>query len=245
MSSISLARDQADDEASRAGLEQPCSHGQRRQMVTGLLIKEIFHGRLKAGKHLVIKDLAERYQVSPTPIREALICLETIGIIDFVPNRGAVVRKVSAGDVREVAQVRRALECEATRLACGRLDLSQLHALAEEFRKIHKIKRRSAALVAKARKLDDDLHDLIAESCGNRFLMQELSRLKLLFRAFRDTAWEQNANTSDPFRCVEEAAEHLAILTALIEGNAKAACQAMSRHIRSGVRYWSRALPRT
>jgi DNA-binding GntR family transcriptional regulator len=94
-----------------------------------------------------------------------------------------------------------------------------------------------------ARRLDSRLHDLIAESCGNRFLAQEIGRLKLLFRAFRDASWEKRAADQDFYRFTEEADEHLLIVEALIAGDAKQASQAMARHIRAGVKYWSRGLP--
>src|SRR5205085_920465 len=81
---------------------------------------DVFQGRLRAGAHLVTQQLAERFGVSHTPVREALIALAGIGLIDRLPNRGAVVRRVTATDVREVCQVRRALECLATRSACAR-----------------------------------------------------------------------------------------------------------------------------
>ncbi len=77
---------------------------------------DVVQGRLRAGEHLVTQELAERFGVSHTPIREALIALAGVGVIDLLPNRGAVVRRVSPKEVREVCQVRRALECEATRL---------------------------------------------------------------------------------------------------------------------------------
>ncbi|MDP7019906.1 MAG: GntR family transcriptional regulator, partial [Pirellulaceae bacterium] len=75
-------------------------HGQRRQMVTEALLTEIFQGRLSAGQHLVISDLSKRLGVSSTPVREALVALEGIGIVDSIPNRGAVVRQVTRADVR-------------------------------------------------------------------------------------------------------------------------------------------------
>ncbi len=212
-------------------------------MVTELLLGEILQGTLRAGQHLVIKDLSARFQVSSTPIREALVQLEGIGIIDFVPNCGAVVRRVTAADVREVCHVRRALECEAARSACGRIELSQLHELGDAFRRMQAAKRRGAAFVDKARQFDSRLHDLIADSCGNRFLAKEIGRLKLLFRAFRDAAWEQRLANNDYYRFGEEACEHLAIVEALIDGDTKRAAQAMARHIRAGVKYWSRGLP--
>ena len=212
-------------------------------MVTELLLGEILHGSLRAGQHLVIKDLSDRFQVSSTPIREALVQLEGIGIIDFVPNAGAVVRRVTKDDVREVCQVRKALECEATRSACGRIELAELHELASAFGRMKTARRRGASFVEKARHYDSQLHDLIAESCGNRFLAKEIGRLKLLFRAFRDAAWEQRVANNDYYRFAEEAEEHLSIVESLIQGDAKQAARAMALHIRAGVKYWSRGLP--
>jgi DNA-binding GntR family transcriptional regulator len=213
-------------------------------MVAELLLAEIFNGSLRAGQHLVIKDLSARYQVSSTPIREALVQLEGAGIVDFAPNCGAVVRRFTSADVKEVSQVRRSLECEAVRNACGRIDIAELHEIADGLRKMQSAKRRSVAYVEKARQLDSRLHDLIAESCGNRFLAMELGRLKMLFRALRDAAWDERIAFNDYYRFDEEATEHLEIVAALLEGDARRASRAMARHIRSGVKYWSRGLPK-
>ena len=98
--------------------------------------------------------------------------------------------------------------------------------------------------IDEARTLDSRLHDLIAESCGNGFLAKELGRLKLLFRTFRDAAWDRRSTEKDLLRFAEEAREHLAIVEALQAGDAHAASQAMAKHIRSGVKYWSRGLPK-
>src|SRR5947208_15561401 len=95
-----------------------CDHGLRRQTVVESLLAEVCQGRLRAGGHLVTRELAERFGVSHTPIREALVALAGIGIVDLLPNRGAVVRHVRADEVREICEVRCVLECEATRCAC-------------------------------------------------------------------------------------------------------------------------------
>ena len=102
--------------------------GQRRQAIVESLLADVFGGQLRPGQHLVTQDLAVRFGVSHTPIREALIALAGVGVIDLLPNRGALVRRVTAKDVREVCQVRRILECEATRRACGRIALRALAA---------------------------------------------------------------------------------------------------------------------
>ncbi len=221
-----------------------CHHGLRRQTIVESLLADVFQGRLRAGEHLVTQELAQRFGVSHTPIREALITLAGIGIINLLPNRGAIVRRVTPHEVREVCQVRRVLECEATRTACGRIELAELHALAVDLQRLQAIRGREAAgFIAEARAVDSRLHDLIADSCGNAFLRQELGRLKTLFRAFRDVSWERDEARNDCHRLAEEGREHLAIVEALLAGDARAAARAMARHIRSGARYWSRSLP--
>jgi DNA-binding GntR family transcriptional regulator len=221
-----------------------CNHGLRRQTIVRSILVDVFHGRLRAGQHLVTQELADRFGVSHTPIREALIALAGIGIIDHLPNRGAVVRRVTAKDVREICQVRRALECEATRSACGRIDLAELDALAADIRDLLAVKLASAArFIERARVVDSRLHDLVASSCGNAFLAAELGRLKILFRGFRDVSYTRHQERNDLRRLSEEGREHLAIVEALLAGNRLEASRAMARHIRSGVKYWSRSLP--
>lgn len=217
--------------------------GHRRAALVQSLLADVFSGRVRAGDHLVTQDLAERHGVSHTPIREALIALCGMGIIDLLPNRGAVVRRVSREEVREVCQVRRILECEATRLACGRIALTELDALAADLRKMKANRNPGPSFIPQARAIDTRLHDLIADCCGNTFLAHEIGRLKTLFRAFRDVAWEHDSAKNDYRRLAQESGEHLAIVEALRTGDAKEARRAMARHIRSGIKYWSRALP--
>jgi DNA-binding GntR family transcriptional regulator len=224
--------------------ENGATNGVLRLKIVQAVLTEVFQGALRAGEHLVTQDLAERFGVSHTPVREALIALAGIGIIDLLPRRGAIVRRVTPREVREVCQVRRALECEATRSACGRIELAELHALADDLRRLMGGKARlGARFIEEARRVDSRLHDTIAESCGNALLAQEIGRLKILFRAFRDVAWAHDEACNDYHRLAEEAHEHLAIVEGLLAGDARAAARAMARHIRSGARYWSRALP--
>jgi DNA-binding GntR family transcriptional regulator len=221
-----------------------CDHGLRRQTIVEALLADVFVGELTAGQHLVTQALAARFGVSHTPIREALITLAGIGIVDLVPNRGAIVRAVTAREVKEICQVRRLLECQATHSACGRIDLAQLHTLAEELRRLRGRPTDSIAeFIRQSRQVDSRLHDLIAGSCGNEFLAKELGRLKILFRAFRDLSYTRHEARNDHRRLADEAGEHLAIVEALLAGDGKGAAVAMARHIRSGVKYWTRAMP--
>jgi DNA-binding GntR family transcriptional regulator len=211
-------------------------HGGRRAAIVRGVLTDVFQGRARAGDRLVTQALADRFGVSHTPIREALIELHGLGIVELLPNRGAVVKRVTARAVREVSQVRRVLECEAVRGACGRIDLGKLDALAAEIRCV--------ATVDAARDTDNRLHDLISAGCGNTFLAAELARLMTLFRAFRDVAWEQEQARADFARIGVEVAEHLAIIDGLRAGDRKAAARAMAAHVRSTERYWARVTKR-
>lgn len=208
------------------------------------LLKEIVNGQVRSGEHLVTQALARRFGVSHTPVREALVMLAGMGLVDVAPNRGAIVRRMTSREVREICQVRRALECEAIRLACGRIEVPQLEGLRSELRgMISAQPSDSHEIVKEARSIDSRLHDLIAGRSGNAFLVHELGRLKLLFRAFRDASWDHSEARNDYHRLGAEAHEHMAILEALLRVDRQAAVRAMARHIASGMKYWCRAIP--
>jgi DNA-binding GntR family transcriptional regulator len=160
-----------------------------------------------------------------------------MGVVDLLPNRGALVREITARNVREVCQVRKVLECEAVRGAARRVDREQVHLLAADIRHLAASPANSDA-IARARELDDKLHELIREACGNEFLAEELARLRTLFRTFRDVTWDLELARQDFHRIAVEAREHLAITDALIAHDPKAAFRAMTAHMRSGVTYW-------
>jgi DNA-binding GntR family transcriptional regulator len=212
-------------------------HGLRRQVIVRAILTDIFHGKYRAGQRLVTEALANRFGVSHTPIREALIELGGSGVVNLLPNRGAVVRKVTARDVREVLQVRKVLECEAVRGAARRADQAKVRRIAEDIRTLAAAAPGPSA-ITQARELDNTLHDFICASCGNGFLQSELTRLRTLYQAFRDVTWDLEEARSDFHRIGVEADEHLAITAALLARDARAAVRAMTAHIRSGVTYW-------
>jgi DNA-binding GntR family transcriptional regulator len=208
------------------------------------LLKEIVNGQIRPGEHLVTQALARRFGVSHTPVREALVMLAGMGLVDVAPNRGAIVRRMTAREVREICQVRRALECEAVRLACGRIDGDQLQGVRSDLHRMIAVESHDQhRFLAEARAIDSRLHDLITGWCGNAFLVHELGRLKNLFRAFRDAAWDRSESRKDFHRVAAEAREHLAIVEAMLRGDRPGAVRAMARHIASGMTYWCRALP--
>jgi DNA-binding GntR family transcriptional regulator len=210
------------------------THGHRRNSLVQSLLSDVISGEFQAGERLVTQDLAERYGVSHTPIREALITLAGMGLVELVPNKGAIARQVSTNEV---------LEVEASRLACGRIDPDDLRDLSKRLSAIKELKEPSEVTITEARILDSRLHDLISANCGNHFLTLEIDRLKLLFRAFRDAAWEHDQAKNDYRRLAQEAEEHLRIVDALLKQKPKEASRAMVAHLQSGLKYWSRAIP--
>ncbi len=85
------------------------------------LLDAIVSGRLKAGTRLREVDLATKFRVSRTPVREALRQLERDGQVRLTPRVGAQVKEVSLQDLFEVLEMRRRLEPYAARIAAGRV----------------------------------------------------------------------------------------------------------------------------
>jgi DNA-binding GntR family transcriptional regulator len=225
------------------------SHGLRRQNVVQSILQGVFEGRFTAGQRLVVQRLAEEFGVSPTPIREALVELAGIGIVDLLPNRGAVVRSLTRQDVDELCQIRRVLETEAARSACGRLDRNELTGLVEELSRLVEAGGATDSknfdadrFVTETRAVDAQLHDLISKACGSRRLSSEIGRFRTIFRSFRHVGAGRSTDADNFRRAADENAEHLAIAQALLDGDSKRAAKAMSRHIDEAVRHWGQRI---
>lgn len=91
--------------------------GFRKEEVFNILVDEILSNKLAPGDPLVERILAERFGLSRTPIREVLLRLQNEHLVDMFPNQGVFVRKLTPQDVRELFQLREALEPLAARLA--------------------------------------------------------------------------------------------------------------------------------
>lgn len=96
----------------------------------------IVEGRYRAGQRLVEKNLGEEFQVSRTPVREALRALESEGLVVSLPNKGAVVRSLSAQDIYDIYDLRVRLESLAAERAArdpGPEQLAVLEQANEDF----------------------------------------------------------------------------------------------------------------
>jgi DNA-binding GntR family transcriptional regulator len=86
-------------------------------LVADALREAILRGMFKSGQPLPQDEIAAQFGLSRIPVREALRQLEGEGLVTFYPHRGAVVAHLSAGEVREICEIRVALETLAIRLA--------------------------------------------------------------------------------------------------------------------------------
>lgn len=205
----------------------PITGGHLRQSVTSRILTGVFQGQFRPGSRLVAQHLCNLYQVSQTPVREALQELEVLRIVDLSMNRGAVVRPFGPQQLFEMGQIRRILEVEATRCACGRIppvDLTDVEAALMRVQAMRSEEERSRA----GRAADSRLHGLIVSLCGSDRLGFEIGRYLTLFRALRDVSHERDAWTSSE----DMPEQHLAIVRALIRSDTERAAQAMDRHLR-------------
>lgn len=146
-----------------------------RDVVFNTLRKAILTGQLKPGERLMEVHLANRLGVSRTPIREAIRKLELEGLVIMIPRRGAEVARITEKSLKDVLEVRRALDALSVELACDRIVEADLERLREACRHFEKVaKGADASVIAKA---DVSLHDIIVEATGNRRLQQLVNNL--------------------------------------------------------------------
>jgi len=143
--------------------------------VCDYLENAILDGRLEAGTRLVERDLAEKFNVSRPPIREAIRQLNSEGLVKIVPRKGAVVARISAKDVEEIYSIKILIEGFAAREAAKKLseaDLRKLKSLIEKM--AIQIERTG---VSRYVKLAEEFHDLINKAAGNDKLYEIYKRL--------------------------------------------------------------------
>ncbi|GAA1062330.1 GntR family transcriptional regulator [Agromyces bracchium] len=192
----------------------------------GILRRRILDGEMKGGDRLNEVQLSNEYGISRSPIREALMALAGEGLVTFVAGKGAFVREVTVQEVRELGQVREALESFAVELVAQNATPEQLEALAEN----------SGVGASSGVVSDDDFHRTILDLAGNERLTQYASHVIARLRMAR------SRSAGVPGRVEDAAAEHAAILTAIRAGDTSAASEAMRSHLRAATESASAAL---
>jgi DNA-binding GntR family transcriptional regulator len=191
------------------------------------LLHAILEGELVGGDDLSEVTLAEQYQVSRTPVREALARLVTDGLVSNGPNRKATVLTFSRQQVIEIYQVRQCLEAGAAELAAGQFDRSELTRLQLAAANVQP--GSDPSWQERALAFDLDLHRTIARQCGNRRLETEIRRCTNFMPILQRLAGRRD----DRLQLAYD--EHLRILDALAEEDSQRASREMRDHVASAL----------
>jgi DNA-binding GntR family transcriptional regulator len=193
------------------------SYLSKTDMVAALIRELIITGALTAGQQLRQRDLAQRFGVSQTPVREAMRRLESEGLVIGDTHRGFTVVAGDAGPVEENFRIRAALESLGASLAASKIDAAGISRLQD-------LNRRMTALAE-----DDPRYSELNREF--HFTLYEYSRSPLLMSLMR-LLWASLHGGPRVLRThAESARQHDAILDALRAGDADAAAARTYQHI--------------
>jgi len=183
----------------------------------------IIEGALVPGVRVPERALCERFQVSRTPLREALKVLASEGLVVLRPNRGATVAQLTLADLDEMFPVMGALEALAGELAAERItdrELAEIRALHYQM-VLHHERRELAPYF----RLNQRIHELILAAAGNGTLNQMYRGLAGRIRRARYVA------NMSPARWAQAVAEHEAILEALAARDGPSLSRILKDHL--------------
>ncbi len=183
----------------------------------------ILEGTYKDGARLDEVQLAERFEVSRTPVREALQRLSQSGLVEQIPRRGVFVRQPGPVELLEMFEVMAELEAVCARLAASRITdqaLSDLHAANA------RCDEAVAAQDTDGYYLENErFHAILYRQSGNGFLEQECLRLYRRLQPFRRMQLRARG------RLPQSMSEHKSIVTALEKGDGEGAAAAIRGHV--------------
>jgi DNA-binding GntR family transcriptional regulator len=183
----------------------------------------ILSGELAPGSRLDEQSLAQRFEVSRTPVREALRRLANTGLIDLKPNRGAFVATITAERLEEMFVAMAELEATCARLASmsmtpiERRGLQRLHESMAEM-----VDR---AMVDEFTAANETFHNMIYAGAHNSWMEEATLSLRRRLAPYR------RAQFRTPGRIARSHAEHDAVVKAVISGEPARAHAAMLHHV--------------
>lgn len=185
--------------------------------------EEIARGAFAPGEHLDEVDLARRYGVSRTPVREVLMQLSAIGLVVSRPRRGVVVARPSPEQLMEMFEVMAEIEGMAGRMAARRAGPDDLKRLADAHQAcVH------AAAAGDADEYyheNERFHDAIYSASRNAFLRAECIELSKRLKPYR------RLQLRVPRRMAQSLAEHGAIVDAIAQHNGAQAQHLLRDHV--------------
>ncbi|MDD7972930.1 GntR family transcriptional regulator [Roseinatronobacter alkalisoli] len=188
----------------------------------------IITGQLSPGSRVSEADLANRLEVSRTPVREALSRLEHDGFVLPRPRNGYSVMRIDIDTVNEAYDVRDVLEAEATKLATKAIDdagRAELRAIIDECDRLAALPDRTMQDDLREMQIGIDLHRIIARHSGNSLLCSLLDGVLDRCQAY---VWLDVTNLNS-FAAARD--DHRAIVDAVCRGDVDAAVELTCRHM--------------
>jgi DNA-binding GntR family transcriptional regulator len=201
-----------------------------RDQIYEAIQESIVNNSYKPGEELQIDRLAEEFGVSTTPIREALIRLESSGLVNLIPNKGARVTAFREEDIRDTWEIRKLLEPYAAGLTAAldvTLEIQELNAAFETLEK----GTQDGNLYIKS---DIRLHELLYTHLSNELLKETLHNI--LQRSMRMRYFAEDVSKMHDQVVQEVISEHKQILQALTARDRDRTIEAVRRHIENGER---------
>lgn len=193
------------------------------QQIRDQLLDRIMHGELRPGARLIELKIAAEFSTSQAPVREALRELETMGVIETLPNKGARVRTISNEELRQLYDVRAQLESYGTQLATEKG--AQLKSRLKDTVKAMKRAARNEDSTAFANH-NSLFHRIIIESSGNSILLELWENLNVQTRTMTNV-------TRSRRNLMDLADSHLPIIDAIASGDAGLAHELAKSHVLS------------
>jgi DNA-binding GntR family transcriptional regulator len=200
------------------------SAGPASRQVYRALRDAIIAGEPAPGQRLSENELAERFAVSRTPVREALIRLRDERFVQIVPQLGTFVTPISAAAIADAQFIRESLECAAVRLAAQRADGGDIAALRGLVRRQAEVSEHGDH--ERFALLDDEFHAAICEIAGHSVAWEVAQRVKGHLNRVRRLSLPQ------PRYLEEMVIEHGDVLDALEAGDPDGAEATLRHHLR-------------
>lgn len=169
-------------------------HQTLREKILETIREAILKGNLKPGEKVAEPELAERFGISRTPIREAFRQLESEGYLTVIPRKGAVVAALSERDVQEFYAIKSILEGYAAELAAKNLsdkDLAKLEAINEKLKKLSE-----EGDIKAFYRVHNEFHDTFLRAADNSKLYELIQQLGMKFSRLRMASLSVNGRMS-------------------------------------------------
>lgn len=194
-----------------------------KDQVYEILVEEILNHDLKPGEALAERSLALRFGLSRTPIREVLQRLQSEQLVEMYPNQGAFVRRLTIRDVRDLFQMREALEPYATALAAELRPDDEINSLSL---RVPSDEQAVPLDPTELTSIGEELHDSIARWARNDLFSEFYVILRARTRLIRAmTKFRRDVE-------VTSLAEHREIVKLIQENDSEGAKKRMAEHIR-------------